>query len=73
MFTELAHFPQFPQPDNDWHERAAIMEFDGGISRPLAEALAVLEICPAGIEASRWQHTIDELARLLNPDYYRSQ
>ena len=38
MFTELAHFPQFPQPDNDWHERAAIMEFDGGISRPLAEA-----------------------------------
>jgi hypothetical protein len=52
----------------DWHERAAIIEFDGGIPRPLAEAMAVLEICPAGIEASRWQHAIDELARLLDGD-----
>jgi hypothetical protein len=25
-----------------WHERAAIMEFDGGLPRDLAEALALL-------------------------------
>ena len=27
-----------------WEERAAIMEFDGGISRELAECLALLEV-----------------------------
>ena len=27
-----------------WHERAAIMEFDGGLPRDLAEALALLAV-----------------------------
>ena len=34
--------------------------------RLLAEALALLELCPAGIDPSRWQHAIDELAGLLD-------
>ena len=54
--------------DDDARERAAIMEHDGGIPRTTAEALARLEACPPGIEASLWQHAIDELARLFNGD-----
>ena len=32
---------------DDWEERAAIMEFDGGMSRAEAEAAAYQEVCRA--------------------------
>lgn len=33
-----------PAMQEDWEERAAIMEYDGGLSRPLAEALAWMDV-----------------------------
>jgi hypothetical protein len=48
-------------------ERAAIAEFDGGLSRPLAEALAWMEVCPPppGTPPKRWQEAQDSFAMLV--------
>jgi hypothetical protein len=48
-------------------ERAAIAEFDGGLSRPLAEALAWVEVCPPtpGMPPRRWQEAQDSFAMLV--------
>jgi hypothetical protein len=48
-------------------ERAAIAEFDGGLSRPLAEALAWMEVCPPPPRTppGRWQEVQYSFAMLL--------
>jgi hypothetical protein len=48
-------------------ERAAIAEFDGGLPRPLADALAWMEVCPPplGIPPERWQEAQDSFAMLV--------
>jgi hypothetical protein len=48
-------------------ERAALAEFDGGVSRPLAEALAWMEVCPPppGTPPERWREAQDSFAMLV--------
>jgi hypothetical protein len=48
-------------------ERAAIAEFDGGLPRPLAEAVARMEVCPPppGTPPRRWQEAQDSFAMLV--------
>jgi hypothetical protein len=48
-------------------ERAAIAEFDAGLSRPLAEALAWMEVCPPppGTPSGRWREAQDSFAMLV--------
>jgi hypothetical protein len=49
-------------------ERAAIMEFDGGLPRQIAEALARLDTMPLpdGFAIAQWQEVIDRAARLAD-------
>ena len=51
----------------DIEERAAIAEYDGGLPRPLAEALARMEACPPtpGTSPRRWQGVQDSFAMLV--------
>jgi hypothetical protein len=48
-------------------ERSAIAEFDGGLSRPLAEALAWMEGCPTppGMPPERWREAQDSFGVLV--------
>ena len=48
-------------------ERAALAEFDGGVSRPLAEALAWMEVCPPppGTPPERWREAQDSFVTLV--------
>jgi hypothetical protein len=58
----------FPEIDvAEWQERAALVEYDGGIPRRLAEVFAQLEICPPppGIEPRRWHGAQEAFAGLL--------
>ncbi len=54
--------------ETDFEERAAISEFDGGLSRPHAEALAALQVIPLPIGVSQGQmaEIIDLAARRLD-------
>ena len=58
-----------PVPDSAEHEeRAAIIEVDGKVPRPWAEALARLDpsFPPAGVSAERWLLFIDDCGRFLD-------
>jgi hypothetical protein len=58
-----------PGPDEiDFAERAAIIEFDGGIPREWADGFARLDCAtpPAGIPAQRWRATIDAIGAFLD-------
>ncbi len=52
----------------DFEERAAIIEFDGGIDREWAEALARLECSPPppGVTRATWRKAIDRAARFCD-------
>jgi len=52
----------FATQGNDFEERAAIIEYDGGVPRPWAEALAGLDPNkpPGDIPQRRWQRFIDD-------------
>jgi hypothetical protein len=52
----------------DLAERAAIIEFDGGIDREWAEALAGLECSPPppGVKPATWRKAIDRAARFCD-------
>jgi hypothetical protein len=73
------HFEQIEQSepissaqDGAWsdvqEERAAIVEYDGGVPRPWAEALARLDPNkpPADVPAKRWLRFIDDCGRFLD-------
>lgn len=49
-------------------ERAAIMQYDGGLPRKIAEGLARLDDtpCPAGIPPGRWQSVKDAAGRFAD-------
>jgi hypothetical protein len=61
-----------PAPTNVWsdteEERAAIVEYDGGASRPWAEALARLNPArlPSKMTLGRWEQFIDDCGRFLD-------
>ena len=52
----------------DFEERAAVCEFDGGLTRAHAEALAAIEAAflPGGITAEQRSTVIDAAARFLD-------
>jgi hypothetical protein len=54
--------------DGDEAERAAIIEFDGGIDREWAEGLARLECSPPppGLTPATWRKAIDRAARFCD-------
>ena len=54
--------------DGDEAERAAIIEFDGGIAREWAKALARLECAPPppGVTAGTWRKAISRVARFCD-------
>ena len=51
----------------EWEERAALVEYDGGTTRQLAEVFAQFEIYPSppGIEPERWHRAQEVFAGLL--------
>ena len=53
---------------DDYHERAALIEHDGGMPRSWAEALARLCTAPppADMAPERWQEIASDAARLLD-------
>jgi hypothetical protein len=55
-------------PDVELEERAAISEFDGGLSRPHAEALASIQAIqpPHGVSSKQMAEIIDLAARRLD-------
>lgn len=55
-------------PQVDFEERAAIAEFDGGLSRPHAEALAALQVVqpPPGVSSGQMAEIVDLAARRLD-------
>src|SRR5262245_12300962 len=62
-------FPPTPDVWSDAHEeRAAIAEYDGGVPRAWAEALARLEPSqpPADVPPKRWLRFIDDCGRFLD-------
>lgn len=54
--------------EDDFIERAAIAEYDGGLSRPHAEALAAIQTIerPAGISKEQMSEIIDRAAYVLD-------
>ena len=60
------------RPAETWsdaeEERAAIVEYDGGVSRPWAEALARLDPArvPLNVSQERWAQFIDDCGRFLD-------
>ncbi len=76
--------PSLPNPDNAthatapdvyygiWQERAAILTYEAGYTKEIAEAAAVI-FCispPAEIDLNAWQHVMDILGHGLD-DYAR--
>ena len=51
---------------SDWQERAAIIEFDGGVNRDLADALARMESTPSWCKAGRWRSAVNHFAGLID-------
>lgn len=54
--------------EDDFNERAAIAEYDGGLSRPHAEALAAIQTIerPAGVSEEQMNEIIDRAAHVLD-------
>lgn len=56
-----------------WEERAAVMEFDGGLTRPEAEAAAVLSVLrvkhPQGALVADWLQEMDTMRRGDDPGW----
>jgi hypothetical protein len=57
-----------PSPEDDREERAAIIEYDGGIPRRWAEGFTALCTMPppAGFAPERWQRIIDATGAFLD-------
>jgi hypothetical protein len=51
----------------EWEQRVALVEYDGGVPRRLAEVFAQFETCPPppGIEPGRWHGAQEAFAGLL--------
>lgn len=60
--------------NDSFEERAAIMEYDGNLPRPLAEAFAYVDTCnrPNGISQEQWDDIKDNAGRFLD-EYARGR
>lgn len=58
----------------DFEERAAIIEFDGGLTRAVAEGMARIQLAnpPAGANAADWTWYVDQASRIMDSHLARA-
>lgn len=58
-------------PENDWQdehaERAAVVQYDGGVPAAYADAFAMIQMrCPDNVPVERWRQFIDDAGRFFD-------
>lgn len=57
-----------------YEERAAILEYDGGLTRAVAEGMAKIQLAhpPAGADPADWSWYVDQASRIMDAHLARA-